>query len=116
MIHKIEDLESFMVELKRIHKEVLNSPGTEPSLIQSLDNVVNSFTTLSKKTHMALNSVVEYADEMVDLNGAQLQIKNNQIFALKKRLSNVLLEFNAEQVRYKEECRRKMRIYLKCGK
>ena len=112
---KIEDLECLIIELKNIHKEVLRSPGTEPSLIQNLDSVVHRFTTLSKKTNAALNSIIQDGDALINLNTAQLQIKNNQIFVLKKRISTVLTEFNAEQVSYKEKCKDKMRDYLKCS-
>lgn len=85
-------------------------------MIQNLNDVTDEFTNLSKKTNNALRLIVQDADIVKDSGTGESRIKKNQAYTLKKKLADVLTEFNAEQVRYREKCKEGMKNYLKCGK
>ncbi|KAE9556442.1 hypothetical protein FO519_000327 [Halicephalobus sp. NKZ332] len=110
----IDVLESLVMKLGKIHKEVLQSPGTDPTLIQNLNDVNDQFTSISKKTNHALNLLTQNVDQATTSNSVQDRIRKNQAFTLKKRLALVISDFHAEQLQYKEKCKESMRNYLKC--
>ncbi|KAE9548367.1 hypothetical protein FO519_008419 [Halicephalobus sp. NKZ332] len=110
----IEDLGSLVVDLRKVHDEVIQSPGAEPSLIQHLNDINDKFTSLSKQTNSLLTLIIQEFKESENLDEVQFRIKNNQIFALKKRLSIVLTKFNEEQVKYRDRCKAVMKTYYKC--
>lgn len=105
-----------IVKLKDLHGKILISPGAEKDLIEQLNDTVDDFTRQSKQVNSALGPLVEDADRQAGPGEAQYRIKKNQTFTLKRRLQTVLMEFNSEQLAYKEKCEARIHSYLKVGK
>ena len=112
----MEELEKLITKLKEIHEEILDSPKYEPTVIENLNLVNDQFTTLSRKTRKDIISIVEDGHQTTDLTSAQLRIIQNQRDFLRRRFTDILVGFNTEQLRYREECKNNIKQYLTSGK
>ena len=115
-IKQLEQLETILPKLKELHNEILHSPGTDPAVIQKLNDINDDFIILSKQTNSNVQLITDDANKVAGLNTGETRIKKNQVFSLKKRLGDILVEYNAEQVQYRERCKENMKNYLKLGK
>uniref|UniRef100_A0AC34G689 t-SNARE coiled-coil homology domain-containing protein n=1 Tax=Panagrolaimus sp. ES5 TaxID=591445 RepID=A0AC34G689_9BILA len=114
---KITDLESMYTEMKDIHGRILVTPNADPKDTQRLADVIDNFTTLSKtvnKLSKQLNQDYQsYEKDANNTGGAESRIRRDQVLVLNRAVTKVLMDFNNEQIRYKEKCKTRMHQYLK---
>lgn len=97
-------------------------------LTNELNEVVTTFKNHSKKLstyvqglftqsfqydYLGINAEIK---RIGNLNDAVSRMKKDQTRTVTRTFQNVLVDFNTEQVNYKEKCEKKISDYLKIGK
>ncbi|KAJ1353409.1 hypothetical protein KIN20_010032, partial [Parelaphostrongylus tenuis] len=114
----VGQLESWLVEVRTLHGDLLLAPATDGEKSKQLRGVVEEFRAKSwlardkiKKLDSEVNSSCKLHPERATL--VDFRIKRNQIRSVTRALHDVLWKFGEEEEIYKERCRKKITDYLK---
>lgn len=116
MREKISDMNDLMRRLRDIHKNILISPGAGPELTDELNDVVTRFKNHSQTVSNFVQGINREIKRIGNSNDAVARIKKDQARTITRTFQNVLVDFNTEQVNYKEKCEKKISDYLTIGK
>lgn len=109
---KMDEMDNCLEKMRKIHDEILISPGVQSAKTDALNDNVEQFKTLSKSAATVVKGMNETVTKAGKDDDANYRIKKNQALALTRRLQNVLVDFNTEQVEYREKCRAKINKFL----
>lgn len=117
---KISEMSHLLRRLRDIHKNILITPGADPALTDELNEIVAKFKTNSQSVSNFVHGINEEIKRINDqnkrfgkTNDAVSRIKTDQARTITRTFQNVLVDFNTEQVSYKEKCEKKISDYLK---
>ncbi|MFH4980423.1 hypothetical protein AB6A40_007132 [Gnathostoma spinigerum] len=118
VIAVLDQMETLLNQIRARHSQLLIEPGVHPQFTEDLNRCTESFNQLSKTTAVTIKKMNEETRTDLDVNrkrsdgSVDSRIKRNQVMAVTRRLQNILLAFNNEQLTYKEKCKQKIKSYL----
>uniref|UniRef100_A0A915CW11 t-SNARE coiled-coil homology domain-containing protein n=1 Tax=Ditylenchus dipsaci TaxID=166011 RepID=A0A915CW11_9BILA len=110
--NSLDEMETCLEQMKRIHSNILISPGVHPKFTTELNINVDRFKQLSHGVTSIVKRMSEEAQRASKSKEANSRIKKNQAMTVSRRLHNVLQSFNAEQTHYRDKCKSKINSYL----
>lgn len=100
-------------EVKKKHSANLASPQTDEKMKESLEDCMADIKSMAMKVKTKLKDLeVEIAQEENKKNLADHRIKQNQHSALSRRFVDVMSDYNACQVDYREKCKGRIKRQL----
>ncbi|KAI6242727.1 putative syntaxin-3 [Aphelenchoides fujianensis] len=109
---KITEMQTLMRRLRDIHKNKLVSPGANSESTKEMNDVVARFKDLSQMVSGFVQEINKEVRRLEKANDAVARIKKDQARTITRTFQNVLVEFNTEQVTYKEQCQKTITNYL----
>uniref|UniRef100_A0A914ECY0 t-SNARE coiled-coil homology domain-containing protein n=1 Tax=Acrobeloides nanus TaxID=290746 RepID=A0A914ECY0_9BILA len=108
---KMDEMKEYLKDMREIHEIILKSPFADPTLSKKLNFEVESFKSHSYSINnvlKALNHDIKYLVE----SEANFRIKKNHMMTTNHKFHNLMVEFNNEQVIYREKSQQRIRSYL----
>ncbi|KAI6228132.1 putative syntaxin-3 [Aphelenchoides besseyi] len=109
---KISEMETLLRKLREIHKHKLVSPGSHSESTEELNEVQSRFNNLSQIVSRFIHEINKEVEKLKKSKDAVARIKTDQARTITRTFQNIIIDFNAEQVNYKEQCQKTISKYL----
>lgn len=112
-------LECYLNDVKVKHAELLRSPGGE-QIAAELEQTNEAYKALSRTVR---NSIARIGDEIQQIKGKQkdeafndpeaidLRVRKHQLNSLSRRLHDVMQNYNEEQVKFRDRCKKRIESF-----
>ncbi|KAI6188336.1 putative syntaxin-3 [Aphelenchoides besseyi] len=122
---KISEMEALLQKLREIQKHKLVSPGSHSGKLslktslnpiaestEELNEVQSRFNNLSQIVSRFIHEINKEVEKMKKSKDAVARIKTDQARTITRTFQNIIIDFNTEQVNYKEQCQKTISKYL----
>ncbi|KAI6184035.1 Syntaxin-1A isoform X2 [Aphelenchoides bicaudatus] len=109
---KIKHANSLVQKIREIHRAIQSLPNVAPEYVAELNNAVVMFKENSQVVAKSIQDINKEIKSIGDSNDVASRIKKDQASTITRTFQKVLIDFNAEQVNYKEQCEKKITTYL----
>uniref|UniRef100_A0A914DSG1 t-SNARE coiled-coil homology domain-containing protein n=1 Tax=Acrobeloides nanus TaxID=290746 RepID=A0A914DSG1_9BILA len=83
-----------------------------PELSENLNSKLEKFKSHSHSVNNDLKELNREINRSVESNEANFKIKKNQMMTTNRKFHNLMVEFNNEQVKYRDKSQQRIRSYL----
>uniref|UniRef100_A0A914EII3 Syntaxin N-terminal domain-containing protein n=1 Tax=Acrobeloides nanus TaxID=290746 RepID=A0A914EII3_9BILA len=105
-------MEECLNSIRDIHDAILKSPSVNPNLSNDLNSKLESFKAQSYAINNVLKAMNSNISPDFEANQTNFRIKQSQMMNISRKFQNLMIEFNHEQLRYREKSQQRIRSYL----